>query len=426
MQLTETIKLYLSKEQERTILQTMREYIKTVNGLVQLAVGDTHISEETKEIVAEGKACLDMKCFSTATLKSWFPDNRLESASQNQALNEARSIVKKYKKLVWAYNKKLQRLKPEQINRLKPPTLPILRKPVCTYTNIALKIKDNYLSLPFFEDKPGKFKTKRLLLKTKMTEGQKEKLTSSKLGTVRLALKSNMIVAQIVYTVLEAPIKEDGGIMGVDLGIKCPAVSYTSDGHAKFYGNGRRNRYIRRHFQILRKTLGKKKRLEAIKRINNKEQRIMRDIDHKISREIVNTAVKNNIKEIKLENLKNIRSSVNAYRKEYRKRYCKTRKSLKNSCNVHNWSFYRLFTFIEYKAKLAGIKVVTVDPAYTSQTCPVCGNRKHASDRNYTCSCGFHTHRDLLGAINICRSTEYVGGSKDKKSDATRRACAED
>ncbi len=64
---------------------------------------------------------------------------------------------------------------------------------------------------------------------------------------------------------------------------------------------------------------------------------------------------------------------------------------------------------LEEKAKLAGIEVEYVDPAYTSQICPICRSVHHANDRNYTCRCGFHTHRDLLGAINICNSTEYIG-----------------
>ena len=98
---------------------------------------------------------------------------------------------------------------------------------------------------------------------------------------------------------------------------------------------------------------------------------------------------------IKLERLQNIRST--------------TRTSRKNNHSLHTWSFYRLATFIEYKAKLAGIEVEYVDPAYTSQICPICGRIQHAKDRNYICRCGFHTHRDLLGAINICNSTEYIG-----------------
>lgn len=117
----------------------------------------------------------------------------------------------------------------------------------------------------------------------------------------------------------------------------------------------------------------------------------------KISHDIIKTAIAHDVKVIKLERLANIRST--------------TRISRKNNPSLHTWSFYRLTQFIEYKAKLAGIKVEYVNPAYTSQKCPVCGNIHHANDRNYTCSCGFHIHRDVLGAINICSSTEYVGDS---------------
>ena len=185
--------------------------------------------------------------------------------------------------------------------------------------------------------------------------------------------------------------------MGVDLGIKCPAVSYISDGHIKFYGNGRKNKYMRRHYKCLRQNYSKAKNIDAVKRINNKEQRIMKDIDHKLSREIIETGISHNVKIIKLERLANIRST--------------TRKSRKNNHSLHTWSFYRLAQFIEYKARLAGIKVEYVNPAYTSQTCPVCGHVHHANDRTYTCKCGFRIHRDILGAMNICNSTEYVGDS---------------
>ncbi len=178
----------------------------------------------------------------------------------------------------------------------------------------------------------------------------------------------------------------DGNAMGVDLGIECPAVSYCSDSSVKFYGNGRKNKYMRRHYKYLRQKLQKAKKPEAIKRINDKEQRIMRDIDHKLSHDIIKTAVDHNVKTIKLEQLQNIRST--------------TRTSRKNNHSLHTWSFHRLAQFIEYKAKLAGIFVEYINPAYTSQKCPICGRIHHANDRNYTCECGFHIHRDLLGAMN--------------------------
>lgn len=163
----------------------------------------------------------------------------------------------------------------------------------------------------------------------------------------------------------------------------------------EFYGNGRKNKYMRRRYQHLRRKLQKEKHMNALKRINNKEQRIMKDIDHKISHDIIETAVAHDVKLIKLEQLSNIRST--------------TRTSRKNNHSLHNWSFYRLAQYIEYKAKLAGIRVEYVNPAYTSQRCPVCGHVHHANDRKYSCMCGYHIHRNLLGAMNICNSTEYVG-----------------
>ena len=230
-----------------------------------------------------------------------------------------------------------------------------------------------------------------------MTERQKAIFSSAKLGTMRIVVKNKQIVAQIVYEAEEQPSPTQGNTMGVDLGIKCPAVSKCSDGSVKFYGNGRKNKQLRRHYASKRQALQKAKHPKAVKKLHNKEQRIMNDIDHKISREIVNTAIAHHVQTIKLELLSNIRST--------------TRTSRKNNHSLHNWSFYRLAQYIEYKAKLAGIEVIYVNPAYTSQTCPICGKKHHASDRNYQCECGFHTHRDLLGAINICNSTEYVGDS---------------
>ena len=276
---------------------------------------------------------------------------------------------------------------------IKEPSIPVLKKPCCYINNQNYKIKDDHIEFPALIDG----KVKRIAVRTSMTDRQKLILSDAKLGILRIVYKGKKIVAQIVYEAKEQQYLEEGNIMGVDLGIKCPAVSYISDGHIKFYGNGRKNKYMRRHYKYLRQNYSKAKNIDAVKRINNKEQRIMKDIDHKLSREIIETAISHNVKIIKLERLANIRST--------------TRKSRKNNHSLHTWSFYRLAQFIEYKARLAGIKVEYVNPAYTSQTCPVCGHVHHANDRNYTCKCGFHIHRDILGAMNICNSTEYVGDS---------------
>lgn len=370
MQLSETIKLYPTEYQKTLISQTMAEYINTVNSLVSDAVSGHSIAKITTADV----------------------NTNLPSALINQCIRDARSIVRKhYKYCHKAILKNRSLAKRGSTIRVKAPNLPILKKPCCYINNQNFKVKDTNIEFPVMIDG----KSKRLSVKTKMTEKQQSIFASAKLGTMRIVKKGNQFVAQIVYEIAEPSYVDEGNVMGVDLGIKCPAVSYCSDGSVKFYGNGRKNKYIRRHYAYLRKKLQSKKKVSAIKRINNKEQRIMKDIDHKLSHDIVSTAVEHNVKVIKLEQLQNIRST--------------TRKSRKNNHSLHTWSFYRLAQFIEYKAKLAGIKVEYVNPSYTSQKCPICGDIHHAQDRGYRCCCGFHIHRDILGAINICNSTEFVG-----------------
>ena len=370
MQLSETVKVYPTEYQKNIITQTMTEYIDIVNSLVSDAVNGHSIEKTT-----------------TADVSANLP-----SALTNQCIRDAKSIVKKhYKYCHKAVLKNRSLVKRGSTIRTKAPNLPILKKPCCYINNQNYRLKDNCIEFPVMING----RSKRISVFVKLTDRQKALFSNAKFGTMRIVTKNHTLVAQIVYNVAEPELKSDGNVMGVDLGIKCPAVSYCSDGSVKFYGNGRKNKYLRRHYAYLRNKLQKSKKMSAIERINNKEQRIMKDIDHKLSHDIVQTAVAHNVKLIKLEQLSNVCST--------------TRKSRKNNHSLHTWSFYRLAQFIEYKAKLAGISVEYVNPAYTSQTCPNCGNVHHANDRNYTCGCGFHIHRDLLGAMNICNSTEFVG-----------------
>ena len=371
MQLSETVKLYPTEYQKDLIAQAMAEYINTVNRLVSDAVSGHSIARIT-----------------TADVSANLP-----SALLNQCIRDTKSIVKKHYKCCHKTILKNRSLaKRGSAIRTKAPSLPILKKPCCYINNQNFKLKDNVVEFPVMING----KSKRISVFVRLTDRQKILFSDVKFGTMRIVVKGNhTLVAQIVYEVAEPELKSDGNVMGIDLGIKCPAVSYCSDGSVKFYGNGRKNKYMRRHYAYLRKKMQSSKHPEAVKRINDKEQRIMKDIDHKLSHGIIKTAVTHDAKVIKLERLANIRST--------------TRTSRKNNHSLHTWSFYRLAQFIEYKARLAGISVEYVNPAYTSQICPICGNVHHADDRSYTCECGFHIHRDLLGAMNICNSTEFVG-----------------
>lgn len=75
-----------------------------------------------------------------------------------------------------------------------------------------------------------------------------------------------------------------------------------------------------------------------------------------------------------------------------------------------SWSFDQLRQFIDYKAVIAGVPVVYINPAYTSQECPIChhisrSNRPTRDDFQCVC-CGFSGPADHVGATNIALRVE--------------------
>lgn len=349
--ITIKVKLTPTFEQSRLLSATTQEYIYNVNALLNYCIGQVEPQKLT-----------------SASFNANLP-----SSVRNEVCRAVRSILKKYYK-----------------SNCK--TLPVLKKPVSTWNNQNYKIKQSCIEFPVIING----KCQRIAVKAIFTDYQLERL-SGKLGALRITKKSSKWIAQIA---VDLPcIKNDGNaVMGIDLGLKIPAVAVIDSGKTKFVGNGRQNKYIKRKFRAKRKKLGKAKKQKAINKLANKEQRWMSDQDHKISRKIVDFAQENNVSVIRMEHLQKIRNTA--------------RTSRKNAKNLHTWSFYRLSQFVEYKANAVGIRVEYVDPKYTSQTCPNCGERNHAKDRKYSCSCGYISHRDKVGAINIISAPVISGNRK--------------
>jgi len=116
---------------------------------------------------------------------------------------------------------------------------------------------------------------------------------------------------------------------------------------------------------------------------------------HRVSTLVVEKARANN-EAIILERLKGIRY---AHKKGNGEGKARRRR-------ISLWPFRQLQSYIDYKAKWAGVTVEYVSPSYTSKTCHLCGaiNRKlRVIERSWLCPCGAELDRDLNAAINIER-----------------------
>ena len=187
-------------------------------------------------------------------------------------------------------------------------------------------------------------------------------------------------------------------VAGVDLGEVHPAA--ITDGQNAMVVSCRELRSLN---QYLNKRLAELKSLKSSKqrhsrrwwriqrRINrflaqNKQQR--RDLEHKISRTVVDWSVLHQVGILAIGDVRDVANGKRLNRKSQQK--------------VSNWSNGRIRQYIVYKAEAEGITVNDeIDESYTSQTCVLCGRKRKPKGRIYSCECGQTYHRDIGGAANI-------------------------
>lgn len=352
---TVPVRLYPTPEQAAILRAHCQEYISTVNVLVH-ALDSAMLPEDAST-----------KDFTAA----------LPSAVKNQALRDARSVWKRSFELG---------------------LIPVLRKPICQWNNQNWRIEGNTLLIPVCQG--GQVGQSAIRCSSVEPLG--------KPGILRIKRKRGKWVADVAYTLPEPEPTPDTGIMGVDLGVKVPAVVHVIGKGTRFFGKGRKLRAKRRQFYARRKELQAAKKVHAVRKSQGKEARWMRDTNHKLSHEIVSHAHTQGVGVIRMEQLAGIRDRT----RQRTARTSRGAKARKHNRTIATWTFHQLAMFIAYKAERAGIKMEWVDPAYTSQTCPACFHRNKATDRRYVCTeCGWTGHRDAVGAINNSRRTGRHGDS---------------
>ncbi len=193
----------------------------------------------------------------------------------------------------------------------------------------------------------------------------------------------------------DPPLRETNGVLGVDLGRTDIAVSSDGDRFSGAQVTAVRDRYTRhrqsRQAIVSKGTRSTRRRVrQALQRLSGRERRFQQQVNHTISHRLVAAAASTG-RAIALEDLTGIRDRTNTQPRG------KTERRRSNS-----WAFYQLRGYITYKCVDAGIPLVLVNPAYTSQMCSRCLHIGRRAGKSFRCGhCGVSCDADVNGAKNI-------------------------
>ena len=231
--------------------------------------------------------------------------------------------------------------------------------------------------------------------------------TIYKFGTAKLVNKHGKYFLHIpvTYDVEESNISDICNVVGIDRGINFVVATYDSK-HKSGFVSGKTIKQKRANYSKLRKELQMRQTPSArrrIKAIGSRENRWIQDVNHQVSKALVKNNPKHTL--FVLENLSGIRSTTE--RVKTKDRYVSV-----------SWSFYDLEQKLKYKAKQNQSTVIKVNPAYTSQCCPICGHVEKANRKKkihlFSCkNCGYKSNDDRIGAMNLYRmGINYIEDSQ--------------
>lgn len=222
-------------------------------------------------------------------------------------------------------------------------------------------------------------------------------------GTAKLVMKKGKFFLHIPMTkeIPELKDHEIQRVVGVDLGVNFLATVYDDQGKSLFVRGrtikGKRSRFKKVRRQLQRKGTPSARR--RLKRIGQRENRWMTDINHTVTKALVSRYGERTL--FVLENLTGVRDGTERVRR-------------KDRYETVSWAFYQFRQMLTYKAEQRSSKVIAIPPHYTSQTCPRCGHREisNRSKKTHTfcCKrCSYRSNDDRIGAMNLfLKGMEYL------------------
>lgn len=257
--------------------------------------------------------------------------------------------------------------------------------------------------------KPGRFSVSSLdgRLKIPYVDKCMEKYfdkSEYKFGTAKLIKRHGKFYLHISVA-HEVPDVDDSSVrnvVGIDRGINFIATAYNGAGKTRFH-SGRHVKNKRAGYRKLRHSLQLNRTRSSrrkLKNIGQRENRWSSDVNHCVAKALVDGNPSGTL--FVLEDLTGIREG------------CLVKHSKKDRPMYISWDYFDFEKKLIYKAERTGSKVIKVDPAYTSQTCPKCGHTEKANRNkrlhSFTCKkCGYRSNDDRIGAMNLYqKGIEYL------------------
>ena len=232
--------------------------------------------------------------------------------------------------------------------------------------NTSLNSFDYWIKLGSIGNKIG------LFLPLKNHKHNKKFDNWKRVGSCRLLRNNGKYKIELIYEYANSTISKPTKILAIDAGINC--LMSCSDGR-----------------QI---GLGLKKLLNELNQKQQKSKSYQRKLKqiHNYVRWCVNQLDWGNLTDLVIENLKYIQVDT-------KKRVNKATRRLLSKWNLGLWR-----KAIEQKCEANCVYLHYVEPKYTSQTCPRCGNvdKGNRDGVLFRCtSCGYEANADLNASINI-------------------------
>jgi putative transposase len=239
-------------------------------------------------------------------------------------------------------------------------------------------------------------------------------LRSGRIGDPKLTYdrrkKSFYLLVPVTMTTFDVPHRD---VVGIDIGERHFLAVVSTAGTEEIVDLPDSFRENKAKIHLLREALRSKGTRSAnrhLTKLGKRERLFTSDLMHCVAK-----GISDQFPEalIVMEDLTDIRDS----RKTFRGGKTKEERMEKRR-QANQWSFAEFRTKLTYKHSLHnGGRVESVDPAYTSQTCPQCGHvcaENRIGDEFLCLNCGHHDHADLNAAKNILSRSLILGSTVNR------------